>query len=238
MILHSIIIIITNYIYKIFYHFSNLTSKENHRWLLKIVRSSYSKEKPSCNLRENTSVRMDWEPLIWKRGWNSVGERRGAYKGRENFSVRHRSVGMAARLVRGNTRNKFRNLTAIPPGARTFEFSCGARDGKLLPLLLALFQHLSRRPLLSALAGISKNSLFNGERERSLFSNIIKVFQSSPLPSRSWEEWGRVIRPRILMKAVFFFQSKIRKVNICIRSFIYSLYRWIRGKICLMFKIE
>lgn len=190
------------------------------------------------NLRENTSVRMDWEPLIWKRGWNSVGERRGAYKGRENFSVRHRSVGMAARLVRGNTRNKFRNLTAIPPGARTFEFSCGARDGKLLPLLLALFQHLSRRPLLSALAGISKNSLFNGERERSLFSNIIKVFQSSPLPSRSWEEWGRVIRPRILMKAVFFFQSKIRKVNICIRSFIYSLYRWIRGKICLMFKIE
>lgn len=174
----------------------------------------------------------------WKRGWNSVGERRGAYKGRENFSVRHRSVGMAARLVRGNTRNKFRNLTAIPPGARTFEFSCGARDGKLLPLLLALFQHLSRRPLLSALAGISKNSLFNGERERSLFSNIIKVFQSSPLPSRSWEEWGRIIRPRILMKAVFFFQSKIRKVNICIRSFIYSLYRWIRGKICLMFKIE
>lgn len=176
MILHSIIIIITNYIYRIFYHFSNLTSKENHRWLLKIVRSSYSKEKPSCNLRENTSVRMDWEPLIWKRGWNSVGERRGAYKGRENFSVRHRSVGMAARLVRGNTRNKFRNLTAIPPGARTFEFSCGARDGKLLPLLLALFQHLSRRPLLSALAGISKNSLFNGEREIS----FLEYYQSFP----------------------------------------------------------
>lgn len=112
----------------------------------------------------------------WKRGWNSVGERRGAYKGRENFSVRHRSVGMAARLVRGNTRNKFRNLTAIPPGARTFEFSCGARDGKLLPLLLALFQHLSRRPLLSALAGISKNSLFNGEREIS----FLEYYQSFP----------------------------------------------------------
>lgn len=238
MVLHNIIIIITNYIYKIFYHFSNLTSKENHRWLLKIVRSSYSKEKPSCNLRENTSVRMDWEPLIWKRGWNSVGERRGAYKGRENFSVRHRSVGMAARLVRGNTRNKFRNLTAIPPGARTFEFSCGARDGKCCSLFFSLFFNTFRGDLFFPLWREFRKIPSSTERERSLFSNIIKVFQSSPLPSRSWEEWGRVIRPRILMKAVFFFQSKIRKVNICIRSFIYSLYRWIRGKICLMFKIE
>lgn len=174
----------------------------------------------------------------WKRGWNSVGERRGAYKGRENFSVRHRSVGMAARLVRGNTRNKFRNLTAIPPGARTFEFSCGARDGKCCSLFFSLFFNTFRGDLFFPLWREFRKIPSSTERERSLFSNIIKVFQSSPLPSRSWEEWGRIIRPRILMKAVFFFQSKIRKVNICIRSFIYSLYRWIRGKICLMFKIE
>lgn len=190
------------------------------------------------NLRENTSV-MDGLATtdLETRMKFSRGEE-GAYKGRENFSVRHRSVGMAARLVRGNTRNKFRNLTAIPSGARTFEFSCGARDGKCCSLFFSLFFNTFRGDLSFPLWREFRKIPSSTERERSLFSNIIKVFQSSPLPSRSWEEWGRVIRPRILMKAVFFFQSKIRKVNICIRSFIYSLYRWIRGKICLMFKIE
>lgn len=68
------------------------------------------------------------------------GGGRDAYKGRTStwkFLVSHRSLLECPRLIRGNTRNKFRNLTAIPPDAsyENFRIFFGARDGKLSPLL-------------------------------------------------------------------------------------------------------
>lgn len=180
---------------------------------------------------------MDWQPLIWKRGWNSVGERRVRIR---DAKISQSGIGRSGwprdlyEVIRGTS---FATWQPFLRARELLNFLAG-HAMENCSLFFSLFFNTFRGDLFFPLWREFRKIPSSTERERSLFSNIIKVFQSSPLPSRSWEEWGRIIRPRILMKAVFFFQSKIRKVNICIRSFIYSLYRWIRGKICLMFRIE
>lgn len=88
------------------------------------------------------------------------------------------AIGMAARLVRGNTRNKFRNLTAIPPGARTFEFSCGARDGKCCSLFFSLFFNTFRGDLFFPLWREFRKIPSSTEREREI--SFLEYYQSFP----------------------------------------------------------
>lgn len=131
--------------------------------------------------------------------------RGGGVRVRDAKISRQPSVGPCSewRLTRGNTRNKFRNSTAIPPDAsyENFRIFFGARGAPSL-----LFRSLSTSPL----AGISKNS-----SRRDLFLGYYQTFRKFPstvivrgMKSNDNREYRRKL------------SLLIRKANTCIRLFI------------------